>query len=112
MDQDDTRHAGKSEDVAFEVLVDDNFHYMDESERYREGVFRSYEEALKCAMKIVEQSLRNLLEPGSSADDLMARYVMFGDDPFIRPTPDDEERFSARTYARQRAPEIVGESSK
>ncbi len=96
----------------FEVLVDDNFHYMDESERYREGAFRTYEEALRCAMKIVERSLRNLLEPGSSVDDLMARYVMFGDDPFIRPTPDGEERFSARTYARQRAPEIVGESSK
>jgi hypothetical protein len=96
-------HGGST----YEVVVDDNFHYMDESERYVAGKFRTYAEALEHAKRIVDDSLRHLLEPGKSVDDLMASYVMFGDDPWIRPTPEGTERFSARDYARQRAPEIM-----
>ena len=96
-----------SADGPFEVFIDDNFHYMDEDERSRVGEFRSYDAALKKVRSIVDRSLRELLEPGASVDELMARYVMFGEDPFIRPTPEGVERFSARDYARRRAPEIV-----
>ena len=63
--------------------------------------------ALEKAKSIVDRSLRALLEPGKSVDELMATYVMFGEDPFIRPTPQDADLFSARAYARQRAEELV-----
>jgi hypothetical protein len=55
----------------------------------------------------VERSLLGLLEPGNGLADLIRRYLLFGEDPWIRPTPEGTERFSARDYARQRAPEIV-----
>lgn len=91
----------------FEVFVDDNFHYMDEDERYSAGVFRTYDTALKRAKRIVDKSLSELWEPGMDTGDLMARYVMFGEDPWISPTPTATERFSARDYARVQARAVV-----
>ncbi len=98
-----------SGDSTYEVLVDDNYHYMDESERYSAGVFQTYGEALEHAKRLVDRSLLDLLEPGKSVDDLMGSYLQFGEDPWIRPTPEGTERFSARDYARDRAPEIVSD---
>lgn len=89
-----------------------NFHYMDEDERYSAGVFKTYDEALKKAKRLVEKSLLEFLEPGKSVDDLMALYVQFGEDPWIRPTPDGVERFSAREYARERAAELLSEAAR
>ena len=106
MDHDSTGEATPSTD-SYEVLVDDNFHYMDEEERYSAGVFQTYGEALGHAKRIVDESLLHLHEPGKSVGDLIARYVSFGEDPWIRPTPEGTERFSARDYARQRALEVV-----
>ncbi len=107
MENESTGKGTASNDASYEVLVDDNFHYMDEKERYTAGVFQTYDEALKRAKQIVDRSLRDLHEPGKSVDDLIAGYVLFGEDPWIKPTPEGIERFSARDYARQRAPEIV-----
>jgi hypothetical protein len=105
MDHDSTTEVSPSVD-SYEVFVDDNFHYMDEDERYSSGVFQTYSEALRHAKQIVDKSLRDLHETGKSADDLIASYVSFGEDPWIRPTPQGMERFSARAYAPQRAHEI------
>jgi hypothetical protein len=106
MGHDSTTEVSSSVD-SYEVFVDDNFHYMDEDERYSAGVFQTYSEALRHAKRIVDKSLRDLHEVGKSADDLMASYVSFGEDPWIRPTPQGTERFSARAYAPQRAHEMV-----
>ena len=106
MDHDSTGKATPSTD-SYEVLVDDNYHYMDENERYSAGVFQTYGEALWHAKRIVDKSLLDLYEPGKSVADLIASYVLFGEDPWIRPTPEGTERFSARDYARQGALEIV-----
>lgn len=92
----------------YEVLVDDNYHYMDEDERYSAGVFPTYDEALARARRIVDESLLELLEPGATVADLMKNYLLFGVDPWIKPTPEGTDRFSARDYARQRALEIAG----
>jgi len=110
MDHDSNSEVSPSVD-SYEVFVDDNFHYMDEDERYSAGVFQTYSEALRHAKGIVEKSLRDLHETGKGADDLMASYVSFGQDPWIRPTPHGTERFSARAYAPQRAHEIVAGSA-
>jgi hypothetical protein len=107
VNDDSTSPATPSTDSTYEVLVDDNYHYMDEKERYSAGVFPTYGEALAHAKQIVDESLREFLEPGNSAGDLIRSYVLFGVDPWIRPTPEGIERFSARDYARQRATEIA-----
>lgn len=110
MDHDSGNEVSPTVD-SYEVFVDDNFHYMDEDERYSAGVFQTYGEALRHAKRIVDKSLHELHETGKSADDLMASYVSFGQDPWIRPTPQGTERFSARAYAPQRANEIAAGSA-
>ena len=107
MDHDSAGKATPSAASTYEVLVDDNYHYMDENERHSAGVFQTYGEALEHAKRIVDESLRHLLEPGKDIADLIASYLMFGEDPWISPTPDGTERFSARDYARERALEIL-----
>jgi hypothetical protein len=44
------------------VYVDDNFHYMDESERYKLGEFDTEEEAIHAANKLVDDFLKTHLK--------------------------------------------------
>lgn len=39
------------------VMVDDNFHYMDEDERYQAGEFDTPQEAINLCKEIVEASI-------------------------------------------------------
>ena len=89
----------------YTVMVDDNYHYMDESERYRLGSFFTLNAAIKSCQRIVDQFLAKAYEPGMSPDDLYKCYALFGEDPFIVGA-DEGVPFSARTYARQRCQEI------
>ena len=41
----------------YKVMVDDNFHYMDEDERWEYGTFPTVEEALAACRKVVDASL-------------------------------------------------------
>ncbi len=79
------------------VMVDDNFHYMDESERTNHGEFSTYEEAVAACKKIVDEDFEDMLKQGIAAEDLSSKWAMFGSDPFII---DDvtKDRFSARNY--------------
>jgi hypothetical protein len=90
--------------VPFKVLVDDNYHYMDESERYTLGVFATADEALAAARGIVDECLAAAYKPGMTPTQLHASYTMFGEDPFIVPVPPEEAAvaFSAWAYARER----------
>jgi hypothetical protein len=94
----------------YKVLIDDNFHYMDESERVTHGVFATADEALAACRSIVDDFLTDALEPGMSATDLYERYVSFGDDPFIVPVDQKGApvAFSAWEYARQRCEKVAG----
>ena len=89
----------------YEVYVDDNFHYMDESERYKLGTFETCQEAIAACMKKVDESLEEAYEKGMSFDKLIESYVMFGEDPFII-SKDKTCFFSGRDYARKRAAEL------
>ena len=82
----------------YTVFVDDNFHYMDESERYKLGEFDDCASAIAACQRVVDESLA---ASSGGPDDALATYVMFGDDPFIV-TDDPDCKFSARDYARQR----------
>ena len=90
-------------DVAFEVWVDDNWHFMAEDERYSGGRYATYEEALRRAHEIVDRSLEESYLPGITAPELHGRYTSYGEDPWLVPTPDGVERFSAWSYAEERA---------
>ena len=92
--------------MPFKVMVDDNFHYMDESERYSAGEFATLDEALAVAKGIVDEFLISAYEPGISADELMSGYVMFGEDPFIVTAEVPGVVFSARDYARERVADM------
>ena len=94
------------EKTTFEVLVDDNFHYQDESERYKYGEYETYEEAVAVCRGIVDRELLHMYENGTSAADLYITYTSFGEDPFVRPAP-RKGKFSAWEYARQRCAEIA-----
>jgi hypothetical protein len=90
----------------YRVLVDDNFHFMDEDERYGVGVFESYAEAVAKCERIVEDCLRVQLQPGMTADELYRMYMMFGEDPWIAGKPEGPSSFSAWDFARTRTREI------
>jgi (p)ppGpp synthase/HD superfamily hydrolase len=100
--------------IQYKVYIDDNFHYMDESERDFAGVFSSAKEAIAQAKQIVDRSLRwerlQATDP-NNAEELYDRYKDFGDDPFIR-SEDPNCKFSAWTYAKEKCRDIVNEDIK
>lgn len=90
----------------FQVLVDDNFHFMDESERYTFGIFDSLKEAVHAAQNIVDDYLTSAYSPGMPSSDLLASYKAFGEDPFILSDDAEPIEFSAWTYAESRCKEL------
>ena len=95
--------------MPYKVLVDDNYHPMDEENRYVLGVFETRDDALAAAKRIVDDFLSSSLRPGMTAEELYTIYVGFGEDPFIVPVTSTDERwtFSAWRYAKDRCAEIV-----
>ena len=81
--------------VTWTVYVDDNFHFMDESERYRLGSFDQLEDAVSACRDVVEAFLRD--NTAKTAKDLFKSYVAFGDDPWIKSSEPDryQAHFSA-----------------
>jgi hypothetical protein len=96
----------------YKVMVDDNFHYHEPDERREHGVYKTLADALAVCRAIVERSLEEERRPGISAEALFDRYTSFGDDPFIvvLDGADDYAKFSAWTYAKERAGAICGKS--
>jgi hypothetical protein len=93
--------------MKYVVRVDENSHYMDESERYTLGEFEDAESALAAAKKAVDDDLDSLYGAGMTAEQLYRQYTSFGRDPFIV-SVDGSCRFSAWDYAAQRCREICG----
>ena len=96
--------------MGYQVLIDDNFHYQDESERVKHGVFATADEAVAACRLIVDGFLTDAFKPGMTADALYESYAAFGEDPFVVSLdPNDAPvKFSAWDYARQRCSEIAG----
>jgi hypothetical protein len=91
----------------YKVLLDDNFHYMDEDERTEHGEFESLEAAVAACRRIVDEFLLSTYTPGMSAEALYDHYTGFGTDPFIV-GGEARNDFSAWDYARRRCKEICG----
>ena len=75
--------------MKYTVMVDDNYHFADESERYQAGEFDTYEEAEDLCRKIVRESLK------ASGYDLEG-WKNYGDSPFI-----PGGKFRASSYAEE-----------
>jgi hypothetical protein len=97
----------------YRVLINDNAHYMDESERADHGVFANADEAVAACKEIVDDELKTMWKSGTTAKELYRLYVAFGPDPFIVPlNPSDPDvRFSAWTYAKGRNTHAAGTNS-
>jgi hypothetical protein len=67
----------------FKIFVDDNFHYMDESERYAAGSYNSLEEAIGQCKELTIKSLKDLYEKGITPEKLQTQWLMFGEDPYV-----------------------------
>lgn len=99
--------------MMYEVLIDDNFHFMDESYRIKRGMFSTLAAAVDACKRIVNESLESAFEAGMSASYLFQQYQNFGEDPFIIPRGTREEisavtvEFSAWDYAEQRSKEMA-----
>lgn len=97
----------------YRVLVDDNFHLMDEDEQWCLGEFPNYEEALSAARSLVEDFFRDA-KPGQTAEELYDGYTSFGDDPFVVAFGGAEQPaspFSAWSFAKHLANEFTKDSS-
>jgi hypothetical protein len=91
--------------MRYRVLVDDNFHYMDASERYELGEFDTLEAAVAACKRRVDELLTSSYRPGMTAAELLTEYALFGEDPFVY-TGDNTVPFSARDYASDKVREI------
>jgi hypothetical protein len=91
--------------MKYKIVVNDNYHYMDEGESYTHGEFETAEAALGAARALVDEDLRGAYRPGMTADELYDQYTSFGEDPFIV-SEDQSCRFSAWTYAEERCREM------
>lgn len=89
----------------YTVYVDDNYHYMDESERYTLGEFDDCQSAVAASKRIVDEFLAPL-DANRTAEELFTQYTSFGEDPWIS-SDDPECRFSAWDYARARCRQIA-----
>jgi hypothetical protein len=83
------------------VLVDDNYHFMDESARYEHGRYDTCEQAVAECKIIVDRFFDDECKPSMTPQERCQSYVMFGEDPFIV-GGDRECLFSAWDYARER----------
>lgn len=94
--------------MKYKVFVDDNFHYMDESDRYLLGEYDSMEEALEACRNAVDDFLKHALSNQSfeDADSLFAHFRTFGEDPFIV-SGDKKNPFSSLEYARIQCRKLV-----
>jgi hypothetical protein len=102
-------NEGEAAVAGYKVLIDDNYHFMDESERIQHGVFATADEAIAACKRIVDECLKPMLQPGMTATALCDQYKGFGDDPFIVPVdPNDTPvGFWAWAYAEERC-QVLG----
>ena len=94
----------------YKVEVDDNFHFMDEDERWCLGEFATYEEAIAAAKKMVDDFFED--SKGTPAEESYEGFTMMGDDPFIVAfggAPCPENHFSAWDYALEVANRVATE---
>ena len=90
----------------YTVLVDDNFHSGDESERYKLGDYQTREQAINACKAKVEEYFERIKPGKYSFKELWEGYLLYGEDPFIS-NDDCADKFSAWEYAKARCVEYA-----
>ena len=86
------------------VLVDDNFHPGDESERYKLGEYATREEAVAACRAKVDEYFERIEKGKYPFKELWEGYMLYGEDPFVE-RDGEGKHFSAWDYAKQRCRE-------
>ncbi len=89
----------------YTVYVDDNFHYMDKSERYKLGEFDDCLSAVAACKQIVDECL-NACDSRKGAQEMFKQYTTFGEDPWVS-SDDPDCKFSAWGDAKERCQELA-----
>lgn len=92
----------------YEVLVDDNFHFMDESERSSMGSFATLREALSLCLEIIGRDILQGDCEHKTAEEINNAYMMMGEDPHI--VGPHKMPFSAWDYAKDLATALAGKT--
>jgi hypothetical protein len=92
------------------VMADDNFHSMDESERYRAGELATAEKAVARCRQIAGEYLDDArkIDENSTATAHWQSHVMFGEDAFVVANGAEPVPFSAWGDARERCEQRCG----
>ena len=103
----------EAETKKFQLRVYDNFHYMDESDVFDSGHYKTYADAIIAAKEMVDEFFERHWKPGITIDELIDLFISFGEDPSIIPDDAGEHaRFSAFTYASVSAEMICNKMKK
>lgn len=97
--------------MKYRILIDDNFRFMDESERVAYGTFETAEDAVSACRRVIDEWLADAFKPGMTSEGLWQSYIAFGDDPFITPVDQKDApaaNFDAWAYARERCAALAG----
>jgi hypothetical protein len=103
-------HLEKGETMPnYRVLISDNGQFMRENECSDHGVFSDAEAAVTACKKIVDDDLKAMWKPGSTAAHLYTLFIAYGPSPVIVPINqnDPSPSFSAGDYAKKRCKDIV-----
>jgi hypothetical protein len=97
----------------YKVLVDDNFHFMNQDYREVGGVYETAAEAIAACKEIVDDCLKPMLQPGMSCKALYRQYEQFGEDPFVRAIDPNgpPAAFTAWQYAREQCEVLCSDGS-
>jgi len=94
--------------MAYCVIVDDLYHYMDEDARYEAGEFATADEALACCIRILRSDLKAMAADCPTVDSLYGQWLSFGEDPFIVTTDGSSSvEWSSRQYVLAHGAEVI-----
>jgi hypothetical protein len=91
--------------LTIRLYLEENSHYGDPDERRCVAEFATQQAALSAARDHLDSNLRQLWSAGNSAQQLLEKWSLFGEDVFLVPESADSH-FCAWDYARQRCQEL------
>jgi hypothetical protein len=96
--------------MPYKILILDLFHYQDPENEYELGeVFATAEAAVTEAKRRLDAQVAYPLEPGTTVEEMVSDWMMFGDDPLVMRTDHTQPAadFSSSAYVRERATALV-----
>ena len=93
--------------MKYYLRIFDNNHHWDETSSYDHGEYKTYEDAVIAAKKIVKEFFVGECHSGKTEGDLMASFAMYGEEPVVFPDePKNGSRFSPSDYAEEYVKEL------